>query len=81
MRGSGWSPWDRPQGGALVVCSHSSLSPLPQFGNSGGPLVNLVSAAVCPLVLCPSVGMLVGGWEASRRERRDKPGMRALCSV
>lgn len=29
--------------------SAHTLSPLLQFGNSGGPLVNLVSAAACPL--------------------------------
>lgn len=66
--------------------SAHTLSPLLQFGNSGGPLVNLVSPAACPLTgrgrdvlcsLCPSVGVLVG---AGRRERRPKPGMRTLCS-
>lgn len=40
----------------------SLLSPLLQFGNSGGPLVNLVSPPLAPLLpraepcRCPSVG-------------------------
>lgn len=58
------------------------LSPLLQFGNSGGPLVNLVSSActlsgqgrevpcacwsVPPGARCPSVGALVGATAAGR---------------
>lgn len=72
----------------LLWYAHS-LSPLPQFGNSGGPLVNLVSPAACPLagrgrdVLfapCPSVRVLVGAGMLPGG-RRAKPGMRTRCSM
>lgn len=71
--------------GLRMVLSWSAhtLSPLPQFGNSGGPLVNLVSPAACPLagwgrdVLCapcsvPLCGSSCGCWEASWKEEGEE---------
>lgn len=86
--GFGWSPWDWPQGEALVVCSHSLSSaavwelwgPSRQPGESCclSPCWPGQGCAVCSVPLC---GSACGCSEASWRERRAKPGMKTLCSI
>lgn len=78
-QGCGWSPWDRPQDGALMVCSHSlsSAAVWELWGTPRQPGESCClspcwlgqGCAVCSVPLC---GSTCGCWEASWKEEGEE---------